>query len=107
MSFHILVNEHHARKNGNKSLCEKMLFCPYHKVKLHNYKINGINLDNIHVEKVFVKAAKSSIIMMKKKTFTNVLSGLYQLQNVMHQNVGSFFMILKVWLQYWVITFLI
>ena len=27
------------------SLCEKMLFCPYCKVKLHNYKTNGINLD--------------------------------------------------------------
>ena len=26
------LNEHHAQKNGNKSLCEKMLFCPYCKV---------------------------------------------------------------------------
>ena len=39
------LNEHHAQKNGSKSLCEKMLFCPYCKVKLHNYKMNGINLD--------------------------------------------------------------
>ena len=39
------LNEHWARKNGNKSLCEKMLFCSYCKVKPHNYKINGIGLD--------------------------------------------------------------
>ena len=39
------LNEHHAQKNGNKSLCEKMPFCPHCKVKLHNYKINGIDLD--------------------------------------------------------------
>ena len=38
------LNEHHTRENGNKSLCEKILFCPYCKVKLHNYKINGIDL---------------------------------------------------------------
>ena len=39
------LNEHRAQKNGNKSLCEKSFFCPYCKVKLHNYKINGIDLD--------------------------------------------------------------
>ena len=32
------LNEHRMRKTGNKSLCERMLFCPYCKVKLHNYK---------------------------------------------------------------------
>ena len=39
------LNEHRAQKNGNKSLCKKMFFCPYCKVKLHNYKMNGIDLD--------------------------------------------------------------
>ena len=37
------LNEHHTQQNGNKSLC--VFFCPYCKVKLHNYKINGIDLD--------------------------------------------------------------
>ena len=66
------LNEHQMRKNGNKSLCERMLFCPYCKVKLHNYKKMELIWINIHVEKVFVKIAKSCIIMMKKKTFINV-----------------------------------
>ena len=39
------LNEQHAQKNGSKSLCEKMLFCHYCKAKLHNYKMNGIDLD--------------------------------------------------------------
>ena len=49
------LNKHHTQKNGNKSLFEKMLFCPYCKVKLHNYKINGINLDKHTSEESFCK----------------------------------------------------
>ena len=68
------LNEHRAQKNGNKSLCKKMLFCPYCKVKLHNYKMNGIDLDQHTCGESFCKTVKSCIIMMKKKkTFTNVL----------------------------------
>ena len=49
------LNEHHSQKNGNKSLCEKMLFVPYCKVKLHNYKINGIDLDKHTCRESFCK----------------------------------------------------
>ena len=52
------LNEHRTQKNGNKSLCEKMLFCPYCKVKLHNYKINGINLNKHTCGERFVKTVK-------------------------------------------------
>ena len=67
------LNEHRTQKKRNKSLCKKMLFCPYCKVKLHNYKTNGIDLDKHTCGESFVKTAKSCIIIMKKKTFTNVL----------------------------------
>ena len=61
------------RKNGNKSLCERMLFCPYCKGKLHNYEKNGIDLDKHTCGESFCKKiVKSCILMMKKKTFINV-----------------------------------
>ena len=55
------LNEHRAQKNGNKSLCEKMLFCPYCKVKLHNYKMNGIDLDKHTYGERFCKNCPSPV----------------------------------------------
>ena len=67
------LNEHHCQKNRNKSLCEKMIFVPIAKLNCTITKLMELIWISIHVEKVFVKIAKSCTIMMRKKTFTNVL----------------------------------
>ena len=68
------LNEHHAQKNGNKSLCEKMLFCPYCKVKLHNYKMNGIDLDKHTCGESFCKNCQVLYHNdEEEEDFTNVL----------------------------------
>ena len=67
------LNEHRSQKNGNKSLCEKMFFVPIAKLNCTITKIMESIWISIHAEKVFVKIAKSCTIMMRKKTFTNVL----------------------------------
>ena len=74
-----------------------MLFCPYCKVKLHNYKINGINLDKHTCGERFCKNCQVMYHNDEEEDFHKCFRGLYQLQKVLHEIADSFFMILKVW----------
>ena len=94
-------------KNGNKSLCEKMLFCPCCKVKLHNYKINGIDLDKHTCGESFCKNCQVIYHNDEEKDFHKCFMRSIPASKSNASKHWFIFMILKVWLQYRVITFLI
>ena len=88
------LNEHHTQKNRNKSLCQKMLFCPYCKVKLHNYKINGIDMGKHTCGESFCKNCQ---VMYHNDFHKCFMRSIPASKSNASKCRFIFFMILKVW----------